>query len=54
MEEMKWFGSALLNVLAASNVGCGGLALAEICLTFWQAAVPRRHGVKKISYTEPS
>ena len=31
MEEMQWFGSALLGVLDASNIGYGyGLALAEI------------------------
>ena len=53
MEEMKWFSSALLGVLAARNHGFG-MALAEPCLTFWQAAVPRRHGMSKISHTEPS
>ena len=51
MEEMKWFSSALLGVLAARNLGFG-MALAEICLTFWQAAVPMRHVTSKISHTE--
>ena len=31
-----------------------GLALAEICQTFWPATVPQAHGVSKISHTEPS
>ena len=31
-----------------------GLALAEICQTFWPATVPQGHGVSKISHTEPS
>jgi hypothetical protein len=30
MDEMKWFSSAMLYVLAANNLGFG-LALAEIC-----------------------
>ena len=33
MEEMKWFSSAMLGVLAARNLGFGW-ALAEICKTF--------------------
>jgi hypothetical protein len=36
MEEMKWFGSGFLGVLAANNILCFGLALAEICQTFGQ------------------
>jgi hypothetical protein len=35
MEEMKWFSSAMLGVMAANNLGFG-LALAEICQTFGQ------------------
>jgi hypothetical protein len=35
MEEMKWFSSAMLGVLAANNLGIG-LALAKICQTFCQ------------------
>ena len=35
MEEMKWFSSALLGVLAANKLGFG-LALAEVCYTFGQ------------------
>jgi hypothetical protein len=33
MEEMKWFNSKMLGVLALNNIGFG-LALAEICQTF--------------------
>jgi hypothetical protein len=32
MEEMKWFSSAMLGVLAVNKIGFG-LALAEICQT---------------------
>jgi hypothetical protein len=32
MEEMKWFSSAMLGVVAANYLGFG-LALAEICQT---------------------
>ena len=35
MEEMKWFSSGFLGVLAANNLGFG-LALAEICQTLGQ------------------
>jgi hypothetical protein len=35
MEEMKWFSSAVLSVLAANNLGFG-LALAGISQTFGQ------------------
>jgi hypothetical protein len=54
MEEIKWFGSVLLGVLAANNLGfC--LALAEICQTF---ELPQCQGdttcMSKISQTEPS
>jgi hypothetical protein len=38
MEEMKWFSSAMLDVLGANNLGFG-LALAEIC----QTTVGQRH-----------
>jgi hypothetical protein len=38
MKEMKWFSSAMLDVLAdANNLGFGLMALiAKICLTFGQ------------------
>ena len=41
MEEMKWSSSSFLAVLAANNLGFG-LALAEICQTFWPATVPKK------------
>ena len=41
MEEMKWFSSALLGVLAADKLGFG-LCMAEICQTFGQ-----RHSANK-------
>ena len=53
MEEMKWFSSALLGVQAADKLGFG-LALAGISLFFGQRPVPNRHGMSKISHTEPS
>ena len=53
MEEMKWSSSGLHGALAANNLGFG-LALAEICQTFWQATAPRGHGMSKLSLTEPS
>ena len=53
MEEMKWFSSATLGVLAANNLGFG-LALAGICQTFGQRQHRADHGVSKISHTEPS
>jgi hypothetical protein len=42
MEEMKWFGSGFLGVLAANNILCFGLALAEICQTFGHNDSPIR------------
>jgi hypothetical protein len=37
MEEMKWFSSAMLGVLASNNLGFGfSLALAEISQPFGQ------------------
>ena len=53
MEEMKWFSSGLLDVLAANNLGFG-LALAENCQTFGQPQSIEGHGMSKISHTEPS
>jgi hypothetical protein len=35
MEEMKWFSSSMIGVLAANNLAIG-LALAKICQTFCQ------------------
>ena len=34
MEEMKWFSSAMLDVLAANVLGFGLALLPEICQTF--------------------
>ena len=42
-----------LGVLAINILGFG-LAVAEICQTFWPAAVPRRHSMSKICQTAPS
>ena len=53
MEEMKWSSSGFLGVVAANYLGFG-LALAEICQTFWPVSVPRGHGMSKISHTQPS
>ena len=53
MEEVKQSSSGFLGVLVANKLGFG-LALAEICQTFWPATVPRGHGMSKISHTEPS
>jgi hypothetical protein len=53
MEEMKWFSSSMLGVLAANNLGFAWL-WPESAIPFWPAAVPRRHGMSKISHTEPS
>jgi hypothetical protein len=53
MEEVKWFISAMFGVLAANNLGFD-LAVAGICQAFWPALVPGRHGMSKISHTEPS
>jgi hypothetical protein len=33
MEQMKWFSSAMLGVLAVNKLGFG-LSLAQICQTF--------------------
>jgi hypothetical protein len=53
MEEMKWFSSALLSVLAPSNFGfC--LALAGIFQTFGEQQCRADHSVSTISQTEPS
>jgi hypothetical protein len=53
MEEMKWISSAMLGVLAANKPGFAWLKL-ESAIPFWPAEVPRRHGMSKISQTEPS
>jgi hypothetical protein len=53
MEEVKWFSSAMLGVLAENNLGFGLAVMAGICQAFWPAAVTRRHGMTKISHREP-
>jgi hypothetical protein len=55
MEEMEWFDSALLGVLAATNLG-SCMALAEICQTcvLPQCQEDMGHGKSEISQTEPS
>ena len=44
MEEMKWFSSAMLDVLAANVLGFGLALLPEICQTFgkrqWHSVMP--------------
>ena len=39
MEEMKWFSSAMLDVLVANNLGFHLMALAEICQSFGQQQI---------------
>jgi hypothetical protein len=51
MEEMKWFSSAMLGVLAANNLGFAWLSWPESAKRFLKVAVPRRHGMTKISHT---
>ena len=53
MEEMKWSSSGFPACLASNNLGFG-LALTEICQTFWPATVPRGHAMSKIGHTKPS
>jgi hypothetical protein len=55
MDKMEWFGSVLLGLLAANNLG-SCLALAEICQTFGlpQCQGDMGHGMSKISHTGPS
>jgi hypothetical protein len=52
MEEMKWFGSTTVGVLAANNLGFG-LALAGICLPFGKQQCQGDHGTSQISHTDP-
>jgi hypothetical protein len=53
MEDMKWFDSAMLCVLAANNLRfC--LSLAGICQTYGQQQCQEDHGMSKISHSEPS
>jgi hypothetical protein len=52
MEEIKWFSSVMVGVLAAIILGFG-LVLAEICQTFGQLSVTW-HVNSEISHTEPS
>ena len=53
MEEMEWPSSGVLVTLGANSLDFG-LALAEICQTFWPATVPRGHGMSNISLSELS